>query len=726
MNILILAMSMGHGGAETHVLTLSRALRRSGNEVTVASAGGCLVGALTAAGVRHVRLPLDRRSPLAVMRSASGIVSLCGRECFDVIHAHGRLPAFAAHIARRLSRTVPPAVVTVHGIYDPHAPGARFSTWGERTVAVSDDIADYTAATYRMPRAGIAVIPNGVEIPDTATRATRGGLDIVTTCRLDRDSCAAAMSLCRIFPDICREFAEFTPTLTVIGGGGMLGTVRAEAEKVNRAVGRDAVICPGASDDAAACAAKADIFVGTSRAALEAMAAGVPVILAGDAGCRGLLTPENLAPSIGDNLTCRTAAPTDTDTLILNGIRRFAETDSSGRAALGAFCRKAVKEHFDIDVTAARTLDVLREAAADGRRGIVMCGYYGAGNAGDDASLAAIVDGLSHALPDEPVRALCRGSTGAGIPPEAEPIFLTSPLAAAKALRTSRLLLLGGGSLLQNATSLRSLASYALAVRAARRRGCRVVIWGGVGPLLSPAARRIASRAVRSASAIYARDAAAAEGFAALGAKHVVTAADPALLTMPEPLPAGYIASLGIDGGYFMICPRRTASLRGAGGRKAEINAAREICAFSARFAAATGSSPVFSALSPSDDTLCRRLAAQCGGAAVLPAGSLTPGQLVTLMSGASLVMAERLHAAVFAALAGTPAVAVGYDPKVAGFAAAHAGTEYIPLDGLTADELFTAAESAAQKNGSAATAEPVEAARNALAGIAELYSFTK
>ena len=110
----------------------------------------------------------------------------------------------------------------------------------------------------------------------------------------------------------------------------------------------------------------------------------------------------------------------------------------------------------------------------------------------------------------------------------------------------------------------------------------------------------------------------------------------------------------------------------------------------------------------------------------MLPAGSLTPGQLVTLMSGASLVMAERLHAAVFAALAGTPAVAVGYDPKVVGFAAAHAGTEYIPLDGLTADELFTAAESAAQKNGSAATAEPVEAARNALAGIAELYSFTK
>ena len=355
MNILILAMSMGHGGAETHVLTLSRALRRSGNEVTVASAGGCLVGALTAAGVRHVRLPLDRRSPLAVMRSASGIVSLCGRECFDVIHAHGRLPAFAAHIARRLSRTVSPAVVTVHGIYDPHAPGARFSTWGERTVAVSDDIADYTAATYRIPRAGIAVIPNGVEIPDTATRATRGGLDIVTTCRLDRDSCAAAMSLCRIFPDICREFAELSPTLTVIGGGRMLGAVRAEAEEVNRAVGRDAVICPGASDDAAACAAKADIFVGTSRAALEAMAAGVPVILAGDAGCRGLLTPENLAPSIGDNLTCRTAAPTDTDTLILNGIRRFAETDSSGRAALGAFCRKAVKEHFDIDVTAAPT-----------------------------------------------------------------------------------------------------------------------------------------------------------------------------------------------------------------------------------------------------------------------------------------------------------------------------------------------------------------------------------
>ena len=63
MNILMLSMSMGAGGAETHVLTLARALVRAGHSVTVASAGGMLTAGLAEGGVAHVTLPLASRSP---------------------------------------------------------------------------------------------------------------------------------------------------------------------------------------------------------------------------------------------------------------------------------------------------------------------------------------------------------------------------------------------------------------------------------------------------------------------------------------------------------------------------------------------------------------------------------------------------------------------------------------------------------------------------------------
>ena len=46
MRILILTMSMGIGGAETHVLTLSEAYLRAGHSVHVASCGGVLTDRL--------------------------------------------------------------------------------------------------------------------------------------------------------------------------------------------------------------------------------------------------------------------------------------------------------------------------------------------------------------------------------------------------------------------------------------------------------------------------------------------------------------------------------------------------------------------------------------------------------------------------------------------------------------------------------------------------------
>ena len=51
LKILMATMSMGLGGAETHVLELSLELARRGHSVTVASCGGVYVKALEAGGV---------------------------------------------------------------------------------------------------------------------------------------------------------------------------------------------------------------------------------------------------------------------------------------------------------------------------------------------------------------------------------------------------------------------------------------------------------------------------------------------------------------------------------------------------------------------------------------------------------------------------------------------------------------------------------------------------
>lgn len=690
MNILMLSMSMGAGGAETHVLTLARALVRAGHSVTVASAGGMLTAGLAEGGVAHVTLPLASRSPVALARAVGGIIRLCRRENFDVIHAHGRIPALAAHAARRLSPRVPPCAVTVHGVYSPHAPGARLSKWGERTMAVSEDIADCTAATYGIDRGRIAVIPNGVDIPEKAADVRRAGLDIVTSGRLDGDSSAAALMLTEVFPAVCREFESERPTLTIIGGGTLEREIRARAERVNREVGRAAVVCTGAVPDAAAEAAKHGIFAGSSRAAIEAMAAGMPVLLCGNAGVRGILTGENFPAAAADNLTCRRAPRTDDPTAaLLDGIRRLARMSADERAALGEFCRRTAREHYDIDRTAAKTAAVLSDTVREARPGILICGYYGAGNAGDDASLAAVAGRLAAHDPAARLTATVRGRRG-GIPAGVRTVRTLREIK--KELKKSRLLVFGGGSLLQDATSLRSLIFYAWVLRTAERTGCPSVIWGGVGPLTTRTARRIAARAVRRTDAVYARDSAAAAEFLSLGARRVIPARDPAADTKPEDIPPELEKSLP-RGRYIAFFPRSIAALRRPGGKrtgkKADDALFSALTGAAQRLADGLGAVPVFAAMSPEDDAVCRRMADETGGRAI-PAGTLTPGGLVTLAAGADAVIAVRLHAAIFACSAGVPTVIVDHDPKTAGFAA-DAHIPALPVGGLTADMIADA-----------------------------------
>ena len=694
MNILMLSMSMGAGGAETHVLTLARALVRAGHSVTVASAGGMLTAGLAEGGVAHVTLPLASRSPIGLTRAAGGIVRLCRRESFDVIHAHGRIPALTAHAARRLSPRVPPCAVTVHGVYSPHAPGARLSKWGERTMAVSEDIADYTSATYGIDRGRIAVIPNGVDIPEKAADVRRAGLDIVTSGRLDGDSSAAALMLTEVFPAVCREFESERPTLTIIGGGTLEREIRARAERVNREVGRAAVVCTGAVPDAAAEAAKHGIFAGSSRAAIEAMAAGMPVLLCGNAGVRGILTGENFPAAAADNLTCRRAPRTDDPTAaLLDGIRRLARMSADERAALGEFCRRTAREHYDIDRTAAKTAAVLSDTVREARPGILICGYYGAGNAGDDASLAAVAGRLAAHDPAARLTATVRGRRG-GIPAGVRTVRTLREIK--KELKKSRLLVFGGGSLLQDATSLRSLIFYAWVLRTAERTGCPSVIWGGVGPLTTRTARRIAARAVRRTDAVYARDSAAAAEFLSLGARRVIPARDPAADTKPEDIPPELEKSLPRGrscGRYIAFFPRSIAALRRPGGKrtgkKADDALFSTLTGAAQRLADGHETVPVFAAMSPEDDAVCRRMADATGGRAIL-AGTLTPGGLVTLAAGADAVIAVRLHAAIFACSAGVPTVIVDHDPKTAGFAA-DAHIPALPVGGLTADMIADA-----------------------------------
>ena len=355
MKILFVTMALGIGGAETHVVELSRALAAMGHDVTVASAGGVYVAPLEEAGVRHVTLPLATKRPGAVLAAKSGLTSLILGGRFDVVHGHARIPNF---ILSRVRKKVPfRFAATAHLDFAVNAIWRRLSKWGERTIAVSEDIKAYLIREYGVSADSIDVTINGVDMdkfsPDVDFSDVLGefSLDpshrrLVYISRIDPDRSAPAFLLTERAAALAADYGDLD--IVIVGGGSDLDRLRAEADAANAAAGRKIVTLTGARSDINKFCAAADVFVGVSRSAFEAMSCAAPVILAGNQGYLGTFTESVFETAAATNFCCRGAALPDADVLERD-VRALLDMSADERRALGGYCRSVIAEHYSAE-----------------------------------------------------------------------------------------------------------------------------------------------------------------------------------------------------------------------------------------------------------------------------------------------------------------------------------------------------------------------------------------
>lgn len=301
---------------------------------------------------------------------------------------------------------------------------------------------------------------------------------------------------------------------------------------------------------------------------------------------------------------------------------------------------------------------------------VVLSGYYGFGNHGDEALLAGLIEGLrGHG--HEPV-VLSADPEGTrhlhGVEARARTTGLLGAVAGADALVS------GGGGLLQDRTSARSLAYYLAVIRLARVLGKPAVVFGqSVGPL-SPRGRAWVRYALRGVY-VAVRDRPSRDLLTELGIDAYLTADAALALTTPERRrPAAG--------------PERTVAIVPRAGFPDHTLALGEL----ARNLAADGWRVRAVALHPSQDA--------SEAAAVQSAANHDPPMVpehyraaMEAVQACDLVVSTRLHALVFAAAAGIPHVGLVYDPKVAGFLADSGGAAIVPP--IDAHELERAARSA-------------------------------
>lgn len=667
MKILMATNGLDIGGAETHIVELAKELCRQGHTLLVVSAGGVYVKELEEAGIRHIQAPLNSRSPMPMYRSYRILKQTIRAEKPDVVHAHARIPGFLCGLIRKREKFA--FVGTAHWVFASEGMVRYLTNWGEKTVAVSEDIKQYLKDSYNVPADDVFVTINGIDTdrfsPNISGEGIRAELGIpkdipvlTHVSRMDESRALAARYLIDLAPALCERVEDLT--LLLVGGGDAFDELKAKAEEQNRRIGRRAIVMTGARSDINALVAAGDVFVGVSRAALEAMSAAKPTLVAGNEGYLGIFTPDRLERAVASNFCCRGEAPIDGETM-LEDLTRLLTLSPAERAEQGAYCRQVILEQYSVGRMARDTLAAYN-AALNPKR-ILVSGYYGYANAGDEAILEALCRSIRRTAYGTGITVLSGNPTVTEENYGCRAVPRFSPRKLWRAVRECDTLISGGGSLLQDATSTRSLLYYLLVIRLAERMGKRVfLLANGIGPVRKSVNRRLVARAVKNAEYITLRDPASVTELKSMGVERedLTVTADPVyLLEAGDPQKAqATLEQAGVGNAPFLAISVRP--WKGSGALEERV---AEICDGAAR---QYGLKPLFIPMQQGvDDGMARRIMEKMQERGYILENTPSGRDIMAVLSKSELVLSMRLHALIFAAGMEIPAVGISYDPKL-------------------------------------------------------------
>lgn len=352
MNILLVTMSMDIGGAETHILELAKELKRRNNNVFVMSNGGKYVEELEKSGIEHINAPLHNKNILNMISSYKIIKNTIISKKIDVVHSHTRISSFICGILHKNMEF--PFVTSAHGTFKVNALLKKMTDWGEYTIAVSEDIKDYLISNYNFPEENIIVTVNGIDTDrfskDVACddilsefKLEPEGKRIVHVSRIDETSSLVARQLIEIAESLNEQVENLE--IIIVGDGDCFEELKQKSEQINQKLGRRLIIMTGARTDINKFISAGDIFVGVSRAVLEAMSSEKAVVIAGNAGYLGIFDETKLEKGIETNFCCRGLEMSNTSLLEKDVLKLLL---SEEKEKFGKYNREVVQKYYSV------------------------------------------------------------------------------------------------------------------------------------------------------------------------------------------------------------------------------------------------------------------------------------------------------------------------------------------------------------------------------------------
>lgn len=543
LKVLHLISGGDTGGAKTHISALLKGLNKMIDAKIICFIEDTFYEDLYQAGVPIKVFKQKTRSDLSVIKR---LVEEIQKEDYDIIHCHGARANFIAVFIKW--RVKKPFVTTIHSDYKLDFKDNFYKRWVYTSLnQVSLKVFDYYIGVSHQfrdmliergfKRDKIFVTYNGIDpynVEDHLDKESflkrhkidyRGQVIVGILARLDE------IKDHKTFIEAARLVLEEEDALFLIAGEG------ADEENLKEIVVNygleDKIKFIGFIKDPYSFLNAIDINTLTSISEsfpyviLEGAKMKKPIISTEVGGINRLVTDgeSGYLIQVGNSAVLKDK--------LLNLIR-----NKDLRHAMGENLFKAVEDKYSYDAMAKSHLEIYNNILNKGPY-ILMSGYFGFDNSGDDAILTAIVKDILNFNPKARVKVLSKDpdKTEKLCPVSAANRFKLSDVI--RSLRATDILVSGGGSLLQDVTSTRSLFYYLALMKLALLYNKPVMVYAnGIGPVNKPFNRKLVKWILNKVDFISLRDEDSRICLEEMGVKNknIKVTADPVFTLLAAPL----------------------------------------------------------------------------------------------------------------------------------------------------------------------------------------------
>lgn len=309
-----------------------------------------------------------------------------------------------------------------------------------------------------------------------------------------------------------------------------------------------------------------------------------------------------------------------------------------------------------------------------GKLNILIIGYYGSNNIGDEILLEATINLLNKVYESPKITAITYNVQDTINNRKIDGVSRNKFFQIAKAIKKADIIVGGGGSMLQNVTSNRSLIYYLTILQLAKAFSKKVVLLGnGIGPLKSKIAIRVTKYVLKSLDGIVLRDIDSYNMLKSFGLKNIYLGND-------------LVFTLDRDNSLKKTSKKILINLR-----KWTYNDSFliHIIDFINHLVQLGFEVTLVPFQLGNDDILLKNINSKINSPNVHLLEDIEYESIIYEISTAEVFISMRLHGLIFSSICNTPFIGLSYDPKVTIFSKNQQQEYFEELDNVSAEMLI-------------------------------------